>query len=62
MANVSTIQYENLASESINSTQLMGLVGLVNEKLCYDDSNVDGVVVTHGTDNRGNCIRFRHSH
>ena len=50
MANVSTIQYENLASESVNSTQLMGLVGLVNEKLCYDDSNVDGVVVTHGTD------------
>ncbi|TIB69294.1 hypothetical protein E3Q24_03396 [Wallemia mellicola] len=49
-ANVSTIQYSNLASEAIVSTDMVAIAKLVNNLLCAPDADQDGVVITQGTD------------
>lgn len=49
-ANVSSIQYSNLASEAIVSSDMVAIAKLVNNLLCAPDADQDGVVITQGTD------------
>lgn len=49
-ANVTAMQYANLPSSSIVSSDIVALAQLVDSLLCAPDSTQQGVVITHGTD------------
>lgn len=49
-ANVTSIQYSNIASEAMVSSDIVDLAKLVDGLLCSPDSDQAGVVITQGTD------------
>lgn len=49
-ANIQGSQISNIGSESMNATIVLKMSHLANEILCSAGSNVDALVITHGTD------------
>ncbi|KAJ9117908.1 hypothetical protein QFC20_000189 [Naganishia adeliensis] len=49
-ANIVGSQISNIGSEDMNATIVLRMAKLANEILCSEGSQVDGLVITHGTD------------
>ncbi|TIA86912.1 hypothetical protein E3P99_03522 [Wallemia hederae] len=49
-ANVTSIQYSNIASEAMVSSDIVDIAKMVNNLLCTPESDQAGVVITQGTD------------
>ncbi|KAI5453643.1 hypothetical protein NCC49_005465 [Naganishia albida] len=49
-ANIVGSQISNIGSQDMNATIVLRMAKLANEILCSEGSQVDGLVITHGTD------------